>query len=148
MFKFRLEPLIIIRDNELKKCQAELAKGYEALRILEENLQEVEKQLAEGIAAVRNLMQAGQIVNVDYLLGFRREEMFLRAKQDDLKQKMQIIDEYIERCRAAVVTANKELKIVEKLKEKRYEKYLDEENKKDTKRMDEIAGNKIIKSLS
>jgi flagellar FliJ protein len=126
----------------LKECQGELAKAYNARRILEETLHNVEKQIAEGTAAARELMQAGQTVNVDYLLGLRRQEMFLRANQTDLMQKIQIVDEEIERRRAIVVAANKELKIVEKLKEKRYEKYLEDENKGEAKMMDEIAGNR------
>ena len=142
MFTFRLDPLITLRDNILKECQSELAKAYSARRILEEAMQEVEKQLTEGIATARKLTQAGQKVQVDYLLGIRRQEMFLRANQNDLMQKMKIVDEEIERRRLAVVTANKELKIVEKLKEKRYEKYLEEESKKEMKMMDEIAGNR------
>ena len=142
MFKFRLEPLITIRDNELKERQEELAKAYNARHILEEALQTVEKQLANGLATARNLMQEGQTVNVEYLLGLRRQEMFLRANQDDLMKKIQIVDEEIERRRHAVVEANKELKKVEKLKEKRRQEYLEEEKKQETKAMDEIAGNR------
>ncbi|MCL2710482.1 MAG: flagellar export protein FliJ [Planctomycetaceae bacterium] len=140
MFKFRLEPLIKIRDSVLKECQAELAKAYEARRILETHLQEVERQLAEGTETARKLMQPGQTVNVDYLLGIRRQEMFLLANQNEIKQKMQEVDTEIERCRAAVVAANKELKIIEKLKEKRHDQYLEEEKREETKVMNEIAG--------
>jgi len=140
MFQFRLEPLIKIRDNVLKECQAELAKAYDARRILEEHLQEVERQLAEGTATARSLMQPGQTVNVDYLLGIRRQEMFLLANQEEINQQMQEIDAEIERRRDAVVAANKELKILEKLKEKRHEQYLDDEKREETKAMNEIAG--------
>ena len=140
MFTFRLEPLITIRDNELKERQLELAKAYEARKILEEDMQEIDRQLADGIAAARSLMQEGQTVNVESLLSFRRQEMFLRAQQNDLMETMETLDQEIERRRALVVAANKELKIVEKLKEKRYEKYLEEENKAEMKSMDEIAG--------
>lgn len=146
MFTFRLEPLITIRDNVLKECQGELAKAYHARRILEEALHDVEKQIADGTVAARELMQAGKTVNVDYLLGLRRQEMFLRANQSDLSQKIQIVDEEIERRRASVTAANKDLKIVEKLKEKRHEKYLDDESKAETKTMDEIAGNRMRNS--
>ena len=142
MFKFRLEPLITIRDNVLKERQAELAKAYEARRILEESLKAVEKQLAEGIKTARSLTQEGQTVNVEFLLGIRRQEMFLRANQEDLIKKMKMVDEEIEQRRTAVVEADRELKTVEKLKEKQHEKYLAEENKKETKDMDEIAGNR------
>ena len=124
----------------MQERQAELAQAYDARNILEEYLQEIDRQLTEGTTTARNLMQEGQTVNVEHLLGLRRQEMFLRANQDDLKQKMQIIDEEIERRRDAVVEANKELKIVEKLKEKRHGKYLEEEKRRDTKEMDEIAG--------
>ena len=140
MFTFRLDPLITIRDNELKERQSELAKAYEARTILEEQMQEIDRQLTEGIAAARSLMQEGQTINVGSLLSFRRQEMFLRAQQSDLTEKMKAIDQEIERRRALVVAANKELKIVEKLKEKRYEKYLEEESKVEIKSMDEIAG--------
>jgi len=142
MFKFPLESLIKIRDTALKERQAALAKAYNARHVLEEALQDVEQQLMEGTTTARSLMQTGQTVNVAHLLGIRRQEMFLRANQNELVQKIAKADEEIERRRAAVVEANKELKAVEKLKEKRYEKYLEEEKIKETKAMDEIAGNK------
>jgi len=139
MFKFRLEPLIKLRKNALRERQAELAQAYDARNILEGYLQEIERQLTEGTATARSLMQPGQAVNVEHLLGLRRQEMFLRANQDDLKQKMQIIDEEIEVRRAKVVEADKDCTILEKLKEKRYEKYLEEEKRVEAKAMDEIA---------
>ena len=142
MFTFRLEPLIKIRKNVLQECQAALAKVYEERRLLEEKLLDIENQLAEGTATARSLMQPGQTVNVDYLLGIRRQEMFLLANQNVVRQDIQKVDEEIERCRAAVVAANKEVKIIEKLKEKRHEQYLDEEKREETKTMDEIAGNR------
>jgi len=142
MFTFRLEPLIKIRKNVLQECQAALAKVYEERRLLEEKLLDIENQLAEGTATARSLMQPGQTVNVDYLLGIRRQEMFLLANQNVVMQDIQKVDEEIERCRAAVVAANKEVKIIEKLKEKRYEQYLEEEKREETKTMDEIAGNR------
>lgn len=140
MFKFRLEPLITIRDNVLKECQAELAKAYDARRILEEHLLTVEQQLSEGIETARNIMQPGKAVNVDFLLGLRRQEMYLLARQEDLKKKIQMVDEEIEVRRARVVEANKELKIVKKLKEKRHEQYLESEKQEEAKEMNEIAG--------
>ena len=142
MFKFRLEPLITIRANDLKERQSELAQVYEKRRKAEEALQIVEDQLAEGIATARSLMQVGQTVNVEHLLGFRRQEMFLRDNQEKLIEYMQAIDRDIEILRRAVVAASKELKKIEKLKEKRYEEYLKEEKKEETKTMDEIAMNR------
>ena len=142
MFNFRLEPLIKIRKNVLQECQAELTKAYNARNVLEEHLLSIEKEIEEGTATARSLMQPGQTINVEQLLSFRRQEMFLRANQNDLKQKIKDVDEVIELRRTTVIAANKQLKTVEKLKEKRYEKYLEEKKKEETKAMDEIAGNR------
>jgi len=142
MFKFRLDPLIAIRDHKLKECQRALAQAYEARKILEKDLQEIDRQLEEGIVAVRSVIQPGQTINLQNLIGFRRQEMFLRASQEELMEKIKAVDKGIDIRLAAVVEANKELKIIEKLKEKRYEKYLDAENKAEMKMMDEIAGNR------
>ena len=148
MFRFRLEPLITLRANILKECKAELAKAYDARRVLEEAVQKVETQLAEGVADARNLMQPGKTVNVEYLLGLRRQEMYLRLEQDDLQHKIQQVDEVIAQRRRIVIVANQELKKVEKLKEKRYEEYLEEEKRKETKAMNEIAGNRGSRSYT
>jgi len=142
MFKFRLEPLLTIRDNELKERQAELAQAYHARSICEENLRALERLMEEGLATARRLMQPGQMVNIQHLRGLQEQELVLRANHEDWTHKMQVVDEEIERRRHLVVVANKEYKKVEKLKEKRYEEYLEEEKKQETKIMDEIAGNR------
>ena len=138
MFKFRLEPLITIRDNKLKERQRELAKAYEARRIVVEAQQKIEQELEEGQQSVREMSQS-ETIDVNFLLAFQRHKAYrllqLEKIQGDLKQ----IDEEIARRRAAMIDANKDLKIVEKLKEKRYDKYLEEENNAETKVMDEIS---------
>ena len=144
MFKFRLDPLITIRDNHLKERQAELAQAYNAQRICEENLQTLGKLIEEGIATARNMMQSGQRVDVHFLRGIQEHELVLRANHEEWTKNLQTVNEEVERRRRLVVDANKELKKVEKLKEKRYEEYLEEEKKQETKAMDEIAGNRKI----
>ncbi|GHT30717.1 hypothetical protein FACS1894214_1120 [Planctomycetales bacterium] len=139
-FQFKLEPLITIRDNELKEKQAELAKAYEARRIVEDMGKKVEAEIAENIEAGREMITGGGVIQPDYLLGLRRQEMFLLAQRKDIQDKMQMLDEEIERRRDAVIEANKSLKTVERLKDRRYEKYQLEERRKETISMDEVAG--------
>ncbi|MDR0609016.1 MAG: flagellar export protein FliJ [Planctomycetaceae bacterium] len=137
-FQFRLEPLITIRDNTLKEKQGELAKAYEARRIVEEKQRQLQQELAENVETGRQRLQTG-IIDIDFLLGLRRHEAYLNAQIEFVHGHLRQIDEEIERRRNAVLEANKELKIIEKLKEKRYEKYRTEENRKETIRLDEIA---------
>jgi flagellar FliJ protein len=141
VFRFRLEPLITIRDNTLKEKQAELAKAYEARRIVEEKQHELEFELTENIAAGRQRLQTGA-VNIEFLLGLRRHEAYLNAQINVVREHLRQIDEEIERRRNAVLEANKELKMIEKLREKRYGQYQAEENRKETIRIDEIVRRK------
>lgn len=138
-FRFRLEPLITIRDNILKEKQAELGKAYEARRIIEEKRKELEQELEAARDSGRQAIQTGSVISVEYLLGLRRQEMFLVAERDDCNEKIRMIDEAIEQRRAAVMEANKELKIVEKLKEKKRERFESEQTRLETVAMDEIA---------
>ncbi|MDR2117438.1 MAG: flagellar FliJ family protein [Planctomycetaceae bacterium] len=140
-FRFQLEPLITIRDNTLKEKQGELAKAYEARRIVEEKQQELKQELAENIVAGRQRLQT-ETIDIEFLLGLRRHEAYLNAQINDVQERLQQIDAEIELRRNAVLEANKELKMIEKLKEKRYEKYRAEENRKETIRIDEITRKK------
>ncbi len=143
MFKFRLEPLITIRDNVLKEKQGELAKAYEARRKLEEKEAELNQELLDtiesGRQSVQNSVHGGEAISVDYLLSLRRHEGYLLAQKEHIAQTMVSVDEEIERRRHAVMEAHRELKTVEKLKEKKKEKYDVEENRKETVMLDEIA---------
>ncbi|MDR0869768.1 MAG: flagellar export protein FliJ [Planctomycetaceae bacterium] len=142
-FSFRLEPLITIRDNVLKKKQGELAKAYEARRIVETKRTEIDSALKSVLENGRTMIQPGKAVNVDFLLGLRRQEMYLLADRNDCDEKIRILDEEIERRRQIVIEANKELKTVEKLKEKKREIYNAEQTRRETVEMDEVAGNRV-----
>jgi len=141
MFTFRLDPLITIRDNELKECQAELAKAYHARQMVEEVRLKLEKEIEENLQSAREMLASGTI-DVNFLLALQDHKIYRTAQLAKIAEDLKQIDEEIERRRTLVVAANKELKIVEKLKEKRYEKYLEEENKAEMKILDEIAGNR------
>ena len=141
MFTFRLDPLITLRDNELKECQAELAKAYHARQMVEETRLKFEKDIEESLQSAREMMESGTI-DVNFLLTLQDHKTYRTAQLAKIAEDLKQIDEEIERRRVLVVAANKELKIVEKLKEKRYEKYLEEENKAEMKILDEIAGNR------
>lgn len=136
--KFRLETLLSIRENLLKEKQAELAKAYEAERIVEEKRRKTLDEMVALSGQARSMMQSGRI-DVGFLLGARRHEAFLLAMRKDMDEKLVLIRQEIDLRRQAVIEANKEVKILEKLKEKQRERYRIEQGKSDVKRMDEIA---------
>jgi len=138
-FSFRLEPLISIRDNVLKRKQSALAEAYEVRRVVEEQRLVTEQEMANNLQASREMMQSGKI-DVSFLLNVRRHDAFLASELENYRRQIVHIDEEIEIRRNAVIEANKELKIIEKLKEKQHDQYLAEERRNETIEMDEIAG--------
>lgn len=135
---FRLETLLSIRENVLKEKQAELAEAYEAERYLNEQRQETRNAIAATKDDTRAMMQQGS-VKVDYLLAMRRYEAYLVAVLEDWEKKAVELAEEIRRRRQAVIEANKEVKILEKLKEKQHDREMLRLRNLDTKTMDEIA---------
>ncbi|MGL4943397.1 MAG: flagellar export protein FliJ [Thermoguttaceae bacterium] len=144
MFKFRLETLLSIRDNVRKERQAELAKAYDAERIVLDKIGELDSGIVSLIGEGRAAMQSDNI-DVEFLVGLRRREAFLRAQHTEATRQLGMIREEIEVRRRAVIEADKEVKVMEKLKERQYQRYTEEESRRDQKTMDEIASRTVSK---
>ena len=138
-FKYRLAPLLKIRENVRAERQAELNKAYEAARIVEAELERVQKELVRNNELGREAIQQGQI-SVDYLLALRRHEALLLAQQNQAQEHLEQVRQEIERRRIALMEADREVKILEKLREKMKTRHLQEESLAELKQMDEIAG--------
>jgi len=137
-FKYRLAPLLKIRENVRAEKQAELSKAYEAARIVEAELERVQAELVRNGELGRQGAQKGRI-SVDYLLALRRHEAFLLAQQNQAQEQLQQIQQEIERRRIALTEADREVKVLEKLREKMKDRHLQEEALAELKQMDEIA---------
>lgn len=145
-FKYRLEPLVKIRENIREEKQAELAKAYEAARIIEEQIEKLRQDLSAALENARKQMQVGQI-NVDYLLSVRRHEAFLIVQEQQAQSQLKLIQEEIERRREAVIEADRDVKVLEKLREKLMEKHLSEEALAQLKQLDEVAAQKTFRNI-
>jgi flagellar FliJ protein len=149
VYKFRLESVITLRDNILKECQSELAKAYEARKIVEDAENKINTELEGNLEINRQKLQESGVLDVEYLLGLQRRNAYLHSQLDAIKRDLIKIDEEIERRRIAVKDAHTELKIIEKLKEKKQNEYRIKETKKEEIAMNEIAITRAIyKELS
>ena len=79
-------------------------------------------------------------IDVNYLLNLRRHQLYLISQQELAIKQLEEIKQEIERRRIALMEADREVKVLEKLREKMKAKYLQEEALADQKQMDEIAG--------
>ncbi|MDR1959199.1 MAG: flagellar export protein FliJ [Planctomycetaceae bacterium] len=147
MFKFRLTPLLKIRENLRREKQAELAKALEAETVVVEKLTEIEQNMLHVKEEARTRILRGKI-SVDFMVGLRRHEAFLLAQQRQIREQLEILRTEIEKRREAVREADKEVRVMEKLHEKQKDRYDFEERNKETLFMDEIAIQKTARQVS
>src|SRR4029079_8295948 len=112
-FRFRLQTLERLREAARDACREQLA---EALRI-DELLLGQEEQLRTNLQLARDMqvMKAGK-VDVDRLLEAQRYEGAVLVELQHVTNQRPRVAEEIERRREALVEADREVKVLEKLK--------------------------------
>jgi flagellar export protein FliJ len=86
-------------------------------------------------------------VDVDRLLTAGRYELTLRAQQQQLLERQARLAEEIERRRGALTAANREVKILEKLRDRQAERHRREEDSRAQKQLDEIAQQRAVAAM-
>jgi flagellar protein FliJ len=146
-FKFRLTTLLKLREATRDERRAELAEAYRADDILVERLRQIHDELKGIGEACRKAIGPGA-VNVDLLIESQRYEVLLRSYEKQTLQQRELLAQEIERRREALLVANREVRVLEKLREHQLEQHREEENRRDIKRLDEIAGQRAAANLA
>lgn len=137
-FRFRLATLLRLRVAARDERRAQLADAYRAVQILEQRMQEIDNDLADARAAAANAVHTGA-VDVDYLVNAHRYQLVLGAQRKGLETQHKQIMEEVDRRRLALVEADRQVRVLEKLREKKLREYEHLEARRDTKLMDELA---------
>lgn len=146
-FKFRLATLLKLREATRDERRTELAEAYRADDILVQRLQEIRGELSATSAECRKAAGPGA-VNIDLLIESQRYEVTLRAyERQTLAQRERLAAE-IERRREALLAADREVKVLEKLREHQIERHSAEENRRDVKRLDEVAQRRAAAAMA
>ena len=137
-FRFRLATLQRLREAARDEKRAQLADAYRAAQILEGQLAEVDREIAALRATSGEAIQAGQI-DVDRLLQGHRYEIILRSQRKGIELQQQQVAAEIDRRRLALVEADRQVRVLEKLREKKLQEFDQAEMRRDQKLMDELA---------
>jgi flagellar export protein FliJ len=146
-FKFRLTTLLKIREATRDERQAELAEAYRADDILVERLRQIHGEFGALLEECRKAAGPGA-VNIDRLIEAQRYEVMLRAYEKQTLEQRRRLAEEIERRREALLAANREVRVLEKLREHQLERHREEENRRDIKRLDEIAQQRAAANMA
>ncbi|MBN1909977.1 MAG: flagellar export protein FliJ [Pirellulales bacterium] len=137
-FRFRLATLLRLLENARQERRAELAQAYEADDVLRGQLNDVHENQRQLLDACRKAAGPGE-VDVDRLIAGQRYDLLLKAQEQYLNQQRENVAGEIERRRAALVEANREVRVLEKLEERLLERHREKENKQEIKILDEMG---------
>jgi flagellar FliJ protein len=142
-FRFRLETVLKLREEERRGQQLRLAAAQQADDVLAGRLADLRQSLVDHRAAHRHLAQVGRI-DVDRLLSSERYEMLLRVEQARLVDQRRQLAEEIARRREALAAAHREVRVLEKLRERQAERHRLDEAARERRALDEIGARRSL----
>lgn len=136
-FKFRLEPLLSIKEHREKQCQKDHAVAASAVDRQKGQIAGIDRDRLETMdyqrqRSVGPLSIAASLASSRFLVKLKRDRMegteFLKALEKKAEEKRRIL-----------VQAARERKIFERLKEKQSLRFREEAEKAEQKELDEVA---------
>jgi flagellar FliJ protein len=137
-FRFRLQTLRRLREIHRDEQRSRLATAFEAERILEEQRTALAEEAGELADSQRQLMRQGA-VDVNLLLSGQRYQLALEAQARTLADQAAKLAEEVERRRLALVEADREVRVLDKLEERQRGQHRVAAERADAKRLDEVA---------
>lgn len=137
-FRFRLDPLLRLRQSVRDEKRSELAEAFRAEEALRQRIKELELELSQIKQNYRRSGLPGT-VDVDRLIDAQRYELVMLAQRQTLAQHEQSLSQEIDRRREALVAADREVRVLEKLREVKQQEHRFEEQRLETKVLDEVG---------
>jgi flagellar FliJ protein len=137
-FRFRLATLQKLREIQRDELRSKLAEAVQAQQILEEQLTQVANDIQILLEMRRSAVQSGTL-HVDPLLEAQRYQGVLYAQQDKMREQIRLLSAEVERRRQAVVEADRQVKVLEKLHERKHAEHHAKQLMAETKVLDEVA---------
>lgn len=138
-FSFRLATLMKLREADRDERRGELAKAYRAIEVIDGRLAEIEQELQSARSVGRTGADIGDIA-VDTLLDYERYELTLMAEKKNVESQRTQVAEEAERRRAALVEADREVQVLDKLREKQLARHRAEQQRAELRQLDDVAG--------
>ena len=137
-FRFRLESALKIRQEKRDVRREELARAYEAEKILDHERQKLRQQRLKLKLHVQQRLQPG-VVNVQVLLTAQQYNLLLQSEQQSLDSRAQQLQEEIERRRTALREADSEVQMLEKLEQRQKLQHRRRQSKREVQTLDDTA---------
>ena len=137
-FQFQLETLRKIRKAHRDEVRAKLADAYQAVQILEEQQQAVLGEIEATQQQQRTAKQTGT-TDLNGLLEGQRYQNVLRAQLSTLQEQGKQLEAEVEKRRMVVVEADRAVRVLDRLEERKRDQYEQERQRRELKTLDETA---------
>lgn len=145
-YKFRLATLQRLREARRDQERAALAEAFRAEQILAEHRAAVVAEQA-AMTSLRREKSTGRYLDVNRLLEAQRYEAVLKAREIELARQKELLAVETERRRQAVVEADREVRVLQKLDERHRGQHRRDVERKEVKQLDEAALNRRARQI-
>ena len=127
-----------IRRTTRDERQLQLARAYEAERVLDQQQVELDQKRTAIKQVSRNVSRPGT-VNVETLLGVNRYELVLESQGRVLRERRQQLEAEIQKRRQSLINADRDVRVLEKLRERQQIDHENKERRLEIKQTDDSA---------
>ena len=137
-FAFRLATLLRLREATRDDRRAHLAEALRAQEILAERRQTLNDELRE----LQSRQRSGSFghLNVDALIDAQRYTAVLQSQMKQADEQSAIVAAEIERRRQSLTLADRDVRVLERLRAKQVERHRQQQSLQEVKQLDEVAG--------
>ncbi len=134
-FNFRLEPFLRIRTYREKTSELELARAIGTCMALQGHLQDVKREIQNNTAC----SIGGILLDLSDLQARNAYIAWLEKELGSTQERLHRAEAERKKKQEQYLSASRDRKILEKLKERKAEEYYDAQWKEEFKRIDEVA---------
>jgi flagellar export protein FliJ len=137
-FRFRLTTLQRLRENDRDERRSRLADAQRAEDIVAARIADIDADLDRMRDETARRSRPGRM-DIDALMELQRYELLLKAERQAAEQQRALVAAEVERRREALVLADREVRVLERLREAQQARHRQAEERQDRKVLDEIA---------
>lgn len=145
-YDFPFDAVRRVRALQRDEQRQRLADAFRAQDIVEQQQQ----QLGTELAALQNQQRedlSRENLNVNDLLAAQRYELVLNVQQQTLEKQSALLAEEAERRRQSLVEAERGVQVLKKLDDRLRDAHQAEEQRTETKQLDEVAQQRAMSHL-
>jgi flagellar protein FliJ len=137
-FRFRLATLLRLREAWRDERRAQLAEAQRAEELVLQRIAELSQELADLHRHCLDAARPGAL-DVDRLVDAARYEMILKVERQSADQQRQVVVAEVQKRRDGLMAADREVRVLEKLRQTQRERLREEDARRETKLLDELA---------